>query len=71
MAERKYVLRKGIEGIIPSVFGESFRFFDDFSKRIKELPKEAQNYIQFIEKETGIPASLIGTGQGREEMIVQ
>lgn len=36
-----------------------------------DLPKEAQNYIRFIEKQTGIPASLIGTGQGREEMIVQ
>lgn len=36
-----------------------------------ELPKEAQNYIRFIEKETDIPAALIGTGQGRKEMIVQ
>lgn len=41
MAERKYVLRQGITGIIPPVFGESFRFFEDFSKRIAVLPKEA------------------------------
>ncbi|HVY35974.1 MAG TPA: hypothetical protein VG982_01705 [Candidatus Paceibacterota bacterium] len=41
MTERKYVLRKGIEGIIPAVFGESFHFFEDFSKRIAVLPREA------------------------------
>lgn len=36
-----------------------------------KLPKEAQQYLQFIEKETGVPASLIGTGPGREQMIVR
>ncbi len=36
-----------------------------------QLPVQAQKYIQFIEKQTGIPAKLIGTGQGREEMIVR
>ncbi|MDD5041459.1 MAG: adenylosuccinate synthase [Candidatus Peribacteraceae bacterium] len=36
-----------------------------------KLPKEAQEYLQFIEQETGVPAWLIGTGPGREQMIVR
>ncbi|MDD4762183.1 MAG: adenylosuccinate synthetase, partial [Candidatus Pacebacteria bacterium] len=36
-----------------------------------KLPKEAQQYLRFIEKETGVPAALVGTGPGREQMIVQ
>jgi adenylosuccinate synthase len=35
------------------------------------LPKQAQELIACIEKETGIPVSYIGTGQGREEMITR
>lgn len=37
----------------------------------EDLPKNAQTLIAFIEEQTGIPASFIGTGQGREEMIVK
>ncbi len=37
----------------------------------EDLPKNAQKYIAFIESQTGLPARLIGTGQGREEMIVR
>lgn len=37
----------------------------------KTLPKNAQELVLFIEKETGIPVRYIGTGQGREEMIVR
>ena len=37
----------------------------------KKLPKQAQDFIVFIEKKTGIPVRLIGTGQGREQMIVR
>lgn len=39
----------------------------EFSK----LPKNAQTYIETIEKKIGVPIRLIGTGQGREEMIVR
>jgi adenylosuccinate synthase len=35
------------------------------------LPKEAQCFIEFIEKAVGVPIRLIGTGEGREEMIVR
>ncbi|TSC60643.1 MAG: adenylosuccinate synthase [Candidatus Peregrinibacteria bacterium Greene0416_62] len=36
-----------------------------------DLPKQAQQLVVFIEQETGIPVRYIGTGQGREEMIVR
>jgi adenylosuccinate synthase len=36
-----------------------------------DLPQEAQSYVRFIEEKTGITIGLIGTGQGREEMIVK
>jgi len=35
------------------------------------LPENARKYIEIIEKETGVPVSMIGTGQGREEMILR
>ena len=34
-----------------------------------ELPKEAQTYLRFIEKETGVPITLISIGPGRDETI--
>jgi adenylosuccinate synthase len=34
-----------------------------------ELPKEAQFYLKFIEKEVGVPLSLISIGPGRTETI--
>lgn len=37
----------------------------------KDLPPNAKNYITFIEKFLKVPVMLIGTGQGREEMIVR
>lgn len=39
----------------------------EFSK----LPENAQKLITFVEKKTGIPVRFIGTGQGREEMILK
>jgi len=36
-----------------------------------DLPENAKAYIGFIEGKTGVPVSFIGTGQGREEMIVK
>ncbi len=37
----------------------------------KELPEEAKKYIDFIETQTSVPVRLIGTGPGREDMIVR
>ena len=39
-------------------------------KTYEELPKDAQDYIKFIEDYIGIPAKFIGTGAEREAMIV-
>ncbi len=37
----------------------------------KKLPKEAQSFVELIEKITDVPVRLIGTGQAREDMIVR
>ncbi|MBU0767149.1 adenylosuccinate synthase [Patescibacteria group bacterium] len=39
--------------------------------KFEELPENAQSYIKYIEDKTGVSVALIGTGQGREEMIVR
>jgi adenylosuccinate synthase len=39
--------------------------------KFDELPENAKKYIQFIEKQTGVPAALIGTGQSRDQMIIK
>jgi adenylosuccinate synthase len=36
-----------------------------------ELPKEAQNYVLFIEKEIGIPVKFISVGPKREDIIIK
>lgn len=41
------------------------------AKEYDQLPKSAQKYIEFIEKETGAKVFLIGTGAGREDIIVK
>ncbi len=44
------------------------------TKSIREwskLPVQAREYIEFIESFTGVPVRLIGTGQGREDIIVK
>ena len=35
------------------------------------LPQRAREYVEFVEKEVGIPVKYIGTGPGREDMIVR
>ena len=35
-----------------------------------DLPKEAQDYVKYIEKELGVPVILVSTGPKREECIV-
>jgi adenylosuccinate synthase len=34
------------------------------------LPAEAQNYIRFLEKEVGLPVSILSTGPDRSETLV-
>jgi adenylosuccinate synthase len=39
------------------------------SSKFSDLPKEAQTYLKFIEKETDVPIALISIGPGRDETI--
>ncbi len=54
------------EVVLPG-WQESTRGLTNF----KDLPKNAQKYVEYIEKKMGIPVSFIGTGPGREEMMIQ
>lgn len=40
-------------------------------RRFEDLPEAAQNYIEFIETETGTPVSMIGVGPERSECILR
>ena len=46
---------------------------DDIShiRDFEELPKPAKDYINFIEKHTGVPVAMIGVGANREECILR
>jgi len=37
----------------------------------KDLPKEAQDYIHFIEDTTGVPVKMIGVGPQRDQVILR
>ena len=54
------------------VYEEMPGWKDDISeaRRLDQLPSEAQAYIRAIETLTGIPASIISVGPGRDETIV-
>ncbi|KAI5306874.1 hypothetical protein KEM56_006656 [Ascosphaera pollenicola] len=39
------------------------------AKTWNDLPVNAQKYVQYIEKQTGVPVRWIGTGPAREDMI--
>jgi adenylosuccinate synthase len=40
------------------------------AKSVAELPKNAQEYVKFLEKVSGVQISAIGVGRGRDETIV-
>jgi adenylosuccinate synthase len=42
---------------------------DSDSKKLSDLPKQAQDYLKFIEKEVKVPISIISIGPGRSETI--
>ncbi len=42
---------------------------DKNSRRIEDLPKEAREYLKFIEKEVGVKIKLVSIGAEREETI--
>ena len=51
---------------------KEFKGWKDFKSnvsKLSDLPKEAQNYLRFVEKETGVPIALVSIGPGRTETI--
>jgi adenylosuccinate synthase len=40
------------------------------AKSVADLPKNAQEYVKFLEKVSGVQISAIGVGPGRDETIV-
>ena len=38
-------------------------------KKYEDLPENCRNYIEFIEKEIGVPVTLVSNGPGRDEII--
>ena len=40
-------------------------------KRYEDFPKEFKEYVEFIEKETGVPVKIISVGPDRDETIVR
>ena len=38
-------------------------------KKYEELPKECRDYVEFIEKEIGVPITMVSNGPGREDII--
>ncbi|MCX6665182.1 MAG: adenylosuccinate synthase [Euryarchaeota archaeon] len=48
---------------------KGWKEFQSDTKQLTDLPKEAQIYLSFIEKETKVPIALISTGPGRTETI--
>jgi adenylosuccinate synthase len=41
------------------------------ARTFADLPRQAQDYIAFIEKRLGVPVRWIGTGAGRDEIVVR
>lgn len=51
---------------------ETFKGWQKDTSKIRkkeDLPKEALKYLEFIEKNTKIPISWVGTGPGHDAMI--
>jgi len=48
---------------------KGWKEIDTNSTKISDLPKTAQDYIKFIEKETKTPVALISIGPGRKETM--
>ena len=40
-------------------------------RKYDDLPMEAKEYISFIEKNLGVPVSIISVGPGRDETIIR
>lgn len=60
-------------GEMKPVYREFEGWSDELSdiRSFEELPKNAKEYIRFIEEETGVPVSMVGVGPNREQCIIR
>ncbi|OGK16917.1 adenylosuccinate synthase [Candidatus Roizmanbacteria bacterium RIFCSPLOWO2_02_FULL_37_19] len=58
---------------VQSIYHEMEGWNDDITgiKSFNNLPKQAKNYVKFIEKETGLPVKYIGVGPERSQLIIR
>ena len=40
-------------------------------KKYEDLPENCRKYVEFIEKELGVPVTMVSNGPGRDELIVR
>ena len=38
-------------------------------RKYEDLPKEARDYVEFIEEEIGVPITMVSNGPRRDELI--
>lgn len=48
---------------------KGWKVMNPATQSLSDLPKEAQAYLRFIEKETEVPIGLVSIGPGRSETI--
>jgi adenylosuccinate synthase len=41
----------------------------DGCETVADLPDEARDYVQLVERELGVPVTLVGTGAAREQVL--
>ncbi len=71
--ERTENLPYSYEGNIEPVFKEFKGWSEDITKikAYDDLPNELKTYIEFVEKETGVPISIVSVGPDRDETIIR
>jgi adenylosuccinate synthase len=59
------------DSVVEAVYTELAGWEEDIStiREFKELPEPLKKFIEFIEKQTGVPVTLISVGPDREEII--
>jgi adenylosuccinate synthase len=67
--EFPYSIENGLEPVYADLDGWN----EDITtcKTYDSLPVNLKKYIQFIEKETGVPVSIVSVGPNREQTIVR
>ena len=61
------------QAVIEPVYTEFKGWKCDICKvrRYEDFPEEFKQYVEFIERETGVPVKIISVGPDREETIVR